>query len=66
MYIHVCVCQGDIERTIGKDAFVRLGPAIAGIADPVTVHAQYDALASSNGGRLPFSVYDKYLGELEK
>jgi hypothetical protein len=56
----------DTERTIGKDAFVRLGPAIAGIADPVTVHAQYDALASSNGGRLPFSVYDKYLGELEK
>jgi hypothetical protein len=43
-----------------------LGPAIAAVADPITVHSQYDALTSASEGRLQFSVYDKYLAELEK
>lgn len=54
------------ERAVGKEAFVRLGPAIAGVADPVTVHSQFDALTAATGGRLQFTVYDKYLGEVDK
>lgn len=54
------------ERAIGKQAFVRLGPAIAGVADPVTVHSQFDALTARTEGRLPFMVYDKYLMEVDK
>lgn len=56
----------DVESAVGKQAFVRLGPAISGVADPVTVHSQFDALTASTGGSLPFSVYEKYLGELDK
>eukprot|EP00250_Pteridium_aquilinum_P014916 c22281_g1_i1 orf=214-2319(+) len=60
------VTKVDTERAVGREAFVRLAPAIAGVADPVTVHCQYDALTAASGGRLQFSVYDKYLGELDK
>lgn len=45
---------------------MRLGPAIAGVADPVSVHSQFDALTAATGGRLQFTVYDKYLGEVDK
>lgn len=45
---------------------MRLGPAIAGVADPVTVHSQFDALADASEGRLQFTVYDKFLGEVDK
>ncbi|MCO5562468.1 hypothetical protein L7F22_016095 [Adiantum nelumboides] len=54
------------ERAVGKQAFVRLGPAIAGVADPVTVHSQFDALTATTEGRLQFTVYDKYLAEVDK
>ncbi|KAI5083423.1 hypothetical protein GOP47_0003166 [Adiantum capillus-veneris] len=54
------------ERAVGKQAFVRLGPAIAGVADPVTVHSQFDVLTATTEGRLQFTVYDKYLAEVDK
>eukprot|EP00250_Pteridium_aquilinum_P014917 c22281_g3_i1 orf=363-2474(+) len=54
------------ERAVGKQAFVRLGPAVSCVADPVTVHSQFDALTAASEGRLQFTVYDKYLGELDK
>lgn len=54
------------ERAVGKEAFVRLGPAIAGVADPVTVHSQFDALSDASEGRLQFTVYDSFLGEVYK
>ncbi|KAI5064365.1 hypothetical protein GOP47_0021035 [Adiantum capillus-veneris] len=60
------IIKVDTERAVGREAFVRLGPAIAGVADPVTVVCQFDALTAASGGRLQFSVYDKYLGELDK
>ncbi|KAH7437984.1 hypothetical protein KP509_05G099700 [Ceratopteris richardii] len=60
------VINVDSERAVGRDAFVRLGPAIAGVADPVTVYCQFSALTGATGGRLQFSLYDKYLGELDK
>eukprot|EP00249_Psilotum_nudum_P019964 c27499_g1_i1 orf=480-2570(+) len=56
----------DIESTVGQSAFVRLGPAVFGVADTVSVYGQFDALTTSTGGHLPFPVYDKYLGELGK
>ncbi|MCO5581543.1 hypothetical protein L7F22_035430 [Adiantum nelumboides] len=60
------VIQVDTERAVGREAFVRLGPAIAGVADPVTVLRQFDALTAASGGRLQFSLYDKYLVELDR
>ena len=55
-----------METTVGLDAFARLAPAIPVLADLVTVHPQWEALTNSTGGRLPYAVYDKYLGELDK
>lgn len=51
---------------MSREAFVRFGPAIAGVADPVTVHCQFDALTATSGGGMQFSLYDKYLAELDK
>eukprot|EP00249_Psilotum_nudum_P005558 c18997_g2_i1 orf=1-1674(-) len=56
----------DVESTVGQSAFVRFGPAILGVADIISVHGQFDALTTSTGGHLSFSLYDKYLGELDK
>lgn len=60
------VIKVDTERAVSREAFVRFGPAIAGVADPVTVHCQFDALTSTSGGGMQFSLYDKYLAELDK
>lgn len=54
------------RSTIGKEAFVRIAPAILGVADVFSAQFQFDALSRSTGGRLPFCVYDKYLIELDK
>jgi len=51
---------------VGLDAFSRLMPAIPTVADAITVQGQFEALTTSTGGRLPFPLYDKYLGELDK
>ncbi|XP_024538912.1 uncharacterized protein LOC9657817 isoform X1 [Selaginella moellendorffii] len=56
----------DVESTVGPDAFCRLAPAMPVVADMITVHCQFDALTATTGGRLPFPVYDKYIGELDK
>lgn len=60
------VTMVDTEIAVSREAFVRFGPAIAGVADPVTVHCQFDALTAASGGRLQFPLYDKYLAELDK
>lgn len=56
----------DTETSVGSEAFARLAPAIPTIADMITACNLFDVLTASNRGRLPFLIYDKYLGGLEK
>ncbi|KAI7994542.1 hypothetical protein LOK49_LG11G00030 [Camellia lanceoleosa] len=58
--------QVDNKKTVGTEAFARIAPACAVIADIITVHNLFDALTSSSGHRLHFLIYDKYLRTLEK
>lgn len=65
---HSChsVRQVDNKKTVGPEAFARIAPACAVIADIITVHNLFDALTSSSSHRLHFLIYDKYLRMLEK
>ncbi|CAK9256900.1 unnamed protein product [Sphagnum jensenii] len=60
------VAKVNVESTVGLDAFVRLAPAIPTVADAITVHCQFDALTASTASHLPFTIYDKYLTEIDK
>ncbi|PVH31024.1 hypothetical protein PAHAL_9G039800 [Panicum hallii] len=56
----------EVDSTVSLEAFARIAPAIPTIADVVTCSNLFDALSCSSGGCLPFSVYDKYLSELDR
>ncbi|MCO5566711.1 hypothetical protein L7F22_020390 [Adiantum nelumboides] len=56
----------DVQDTFGIDAFVRIAPRITIVADTVTAYSQFETLTAPTSGRIPFPVYDKYLGALEK
>ncbi|KAE8692718.1 G patch domain-containing protein 11-like [Hibiscus syriacus] len=58
--------QVDDKKTVGREAFGRIAPACAVVADIITVHNLFDALTSSAGPRLHFIIYDKYLRSLDK
>ncbi|XP_039047781.1 uncharacterized protein LOC120188409 isoform X2 [Hibiscus syriacus] len=58
--------QVDDKKTVGQEAFGRIAPACAVVADIITVHNLFDALTSSAGPRLHFIIYDKYLRSLDK
>ncbi|XP_057424539.1 uncharacterized protein LOC130718090 isoform X2 [Lotus japonicus] len=58
--------QVDDQKTVGLEAFSRIAPVCAPIADVITVHNLFDALTSSSGRRLHFLVYDKYIRFLDK
>ncbi|XP_074558516.1 uncharacterized protein LOC141814453 [Curcuma longa] len=58
--------QIDGKKTVGLEAFARIAPACAAVADPITVHNLFDALTSCSGGRLHYLIYDKYLKSLYK
>lgn len=58
--------QVDEEKTVGPEAFARIAPACAAIADIITVHNLFEALTSSSCHRLHFLIYDKYLRSLDK
>ncbi|KAK9935792.1 hypothetical protein M0R45_022876 [Rubus argutus] len=58
--------QVDDKKTVGPEAFARIAPGCAAVADIITVHNLYDALTSSSGHRLHFLVYDKYIRSLDK
>lgn len=60
------IFQAEVEQTVGLEAFTRIAPAVPAIADLVTVYPQWEALTNTTGARLPFQLYDKYLGELDK
>nr|DAD31805.1 TPA_asm: hypothetical protein HUJ06_010656 [Nelumbo nucifera] len=56
----------DEERTVGGESFSRIAPSIPLIADVITSDNLFNALTTSTGGRLQFSVYEKYLNGLER
>ncbi|KAF5747387.1 hypothetical protein HS088_TW05G00108 [Tripterygium wilfordii] len=58
--------QVDDKKTVGQEAFVRIAPVCAAVADIITVENLFDALTSSSGHRLHFLIYDKYLRSLDK
>ncbi|KAF7123746.1 hypothetical protein RHSIM_Rhsim12G0090100 [Rhododendron simsii] len=67
---HLIICDLffqvlDRNSTGEDEAFARIAPACAVIADIITVHNLFDALTSSSH-RLHFLIYDKYLRMLEK
>lgn len=64
---YVCsLHQVDDKKTVGREAFARIAPVCAAVADIITVHNLFDALTSSSGHRLHFLVYDKYIRSLDK
>lgn len=52
-------------RLVSEEAFVRIAPAISGVADRSTVHNIYKALAGDKGG-ISFSVWSSYINGLLK
>ncbi|EER93230.1 hypothetical protein BDA96_01G044600 [Sorghum bicolor] len=56
----------EVDSTVSLEAFTRIAPAIPTIADVVTCANLFDVLSCSTGGRLSFSVYEKYLSELDR
>ncbi|KAF6165713.1 hypothetical protein GIB67_012610 [Kingdonia uniflora] len=54
------------DNTAGLDAFSRIAPAIPTVSDVITCDNLFNALTAATGGRLYFSVYDKYLRGLER
>ncbi|TYG74449.1 hypothetical protein ES288_D04G183600v1 [Gossypium darwinii] len=58
--------QVDDKKTVGQEAFERIAPVCAVVADIITVHNLFYALTSSSGPRLHFIIYDKYLRSLDK
>lgn len=66
IFISCLLCQINGKKTVGVEAFARIAPACAAVADPMTVHNLFDALTSCSGGRLHFLIYDKYLKSLYK
>ncbi|KAK6931783.1 Protein of unknown function DUF639, partial [Dillenia turbinata] len=58
--------QVDERKTVGPEAFVRIAPICAAVADTITVHNLFDSLTSSSSNRLHFLIYDKYIRSLDK
>ncbi|GMY25818.1 ZEAMMB73_Zm00001d034581 [Fagus crenata] len=58
--------QVDDKKTVGREAFARIAPVCAAVADIITVHNLFDALTSSSDYQLHFLVYEKYIRSLDK
>lgn len=56
----------DEDVSVCLEAFCRIAPAVPIIANVIICENLFEALSSSTGGRLQFSIYDKYLSGLEK
>ncbi|XP_057480578.1 uncharacterized protein LOC130767665 isoform X1 [Actinidia eriantha] len=56
----------DEDVTVGVEAFSRIAPAVPIIANVVIADNLFEVLTASTGGRLQFSVYEKYLSGLER
>ncbi|XP_021909476.1 uncharacterized protein LOC110823411 [Carica papaya] len=55
----------DGDASVGVEAFSRIAPAVPIIANVIISENLFEVLTSSTGGRLQFSVYDKYLTALD-
>lgn len=53
------------RRLVGEEAFVRIAPAVAGIADWTTAHNLFKALAGNDRG-ISFTSWSTYICELLK
>ncbi|GAB4839668.1 hypothetical protein Ancab_029194 [Ancistrocladus abbreviatus] len=58
--------QVDDKKTVGPDAFCRIAPACAAVADVITAENLFDSLTSASGHRLHFLIFDKYLQTLDR
>ncbi|XP_021291949.1 uncharacterized protein LOC110422396 isoform X2 [Herrania umbratica] len=56
----------DDDLSVGVEAFSRIAPAVPIIANVIISENLFNVLTTSTGGRLHFSVYDKYLNGLER
>lgn len=56
----------DEDATVGLEAFSRIAPAVPIIANVVISNNLFLVLTASTGGRLQYSVYEKYLIGLER
>ncbi|EOY21044.1 hypothetical protein QUC31_007167 [Theobroma cacao] len=54
----------DDDLSVGVEAFSRIAPAVPIIANVIISENLFNVLTTSTGGRLHFSVYDKYLNGL--
>ncbi|XP_010521093.1 PREDICTED: uncharacterized protein LOC104800080 isoform X2 [Tarenaya hassleriana] len=52
-------------RFVGEDAFVRIAPAITGVADRATVHSLFKSLAATGQG-ISLAIWLTYIQELVK
>ncbi|KAM7482993.1 hypothetical protein LguiB_007576 [Lonicera macranthoides] len=58
--------QMDEDATVGLEAFSRVAPAVPIIANVIVSDNLFEVLTASTGGRLYFSIYEKYLNGLER
>ncbi|KAK8340587.1 hypothetical protein V6Z12_A08G108700 [Gossypium hirsutum] len=56
----------DDDLSIGIEAFSRIAPAVPIIANVIICENLFEVLTISTGGRLHFSLYEKYLNGLER
>ncbi|KAK8583653.1 hypothetical protein V6N12_067915 [Hibiscus sabdariffa] len=56
----------DDDLSVGMESFSRIAPAVPIIANVIICGNLFEVLTISTGGRLRFSVYDKYLNGLER
>ncbi|KAK8283735.1 hypothetical protein V6Z11_D08G109400 [Gossypium hirsutum] len=54
------------DLSIGIEAFSRIAPAVPIIANVIICENLFEVLTISTGGRLHFSIYEKYLNGLER
>lgn len=50
---------------MGEEAFIRIAPAVSGVADCPTAHNLFKALAGDEKG-ISFSIWSTYITELVK
>ncbi|KAK6143749.1 hypothetical protein DH2020_024097 [Rehmannia glutinosa] len=53
------------RKLVGEEAFVRIAPAVSGVADCPTAHNLFKALAGDDKG-ISFSIWSTYINELLK
>ncbi|CAA7052312.1 unnamed protein product [Microthlaspi erraticum] len=55
-------------RFVGEEAFVRIAPAVSGLADRATVYNLFEALAAASGGKkgISLEIWLAYIQELVK